>query len=35
MHLSDDAGDECGFPEREELVEKVADLLTHVEQLLK
>lgn len=31
----DDAGDECGFPEREELVEKVADLLTHVEQILK
>ena len=31
----DDAGDECGFPEREELVEKVAALLTHVEQILK
>jgi HEPN domain-containing protein len=30
----DDAGDDCGFPEREEVLEKVADLVAHVEQVL-
>jgi hypothetical protein len=30
----DDAGDDCGFPEREELLEKVAGLVAHVEQIL-
>ena len=31
----DDAGDECGFPEREELLEKVTRLVTHVDQIIK
>lgn len=30
----DDAGDDCGFPEREEVQEKVAALVTHVEQII-
>jgi hypothetical protein len=30
----DDAGDDCGFPEREEVLENVAGLLAHVEQVL-
>lgn len=31
----DDAGDDCGFPEREDVLEKVSTLLTHVEQSIK
>jgi len=31
----DDAGDECGFPEREEILEKVGGLVAHVERILK
>jgi HEPN domain-containing protein len=31
----DDAGDECGFPEREELLENVTRLVTHVELIIK
>jgi hypothetical protein len=30
----DDAGDDCGFPEREEVLEKVAGLVAHVESEL-
>lgn len=30
----DDAGDDSGFPEREEIREKVAGLVAHVERLL-
>lgn len=30
----DDAGDDCGFPEREEVLGKVAGLVAHVEQVL-
>gem|GEM_PF-3920599 len=30
----DDAGDDCGFPERDEVLEKVAGLMAHVEQVL-
>jgi len=30
----DDAGDDCGFPEREEVLEKVAELVAHVEQII-
>ena len=30
----DDAGDDCGFPERDEVLEKVAGLVSHVEQVL-
>ena len=30
----DDAGDDCGFPERDEVLEKVAGLVAHVEQVL-
>ena len=30
----DDAGDDCGFPEREEVLEKVDVLVAHVEQIL-
>ncbi len=34
VHLRyDDAGDDCGFPEREELLEKVAGLVAHVEKI--
>lgn len=28
------AGDDCGFPERDEVIEKVAGLVAHVEQVL-
>jgi len=30
----DDAGDDCGFPEREEIHGKVAGLVSRVEQVL-
>ena len=30
----DDAGDDCGFPEREEVLEKVAGLVAHVEGIM-
>jgi len=30
----DDAGDDCGFPEREEVLDKVASLLDKVEQII-
>jgi HEPN domain-containing protein len=30
----DDAGDDCGFPERAEVLEKVAGLVAQVEQVL-
>ena len=30
----DDAGDDCGFPERDEVLVKVAGLVAHVEQVL-
>ena len=30
----DDAGDDSGFPEREEVLEKVTKLVAHVEQVL-
>lgn len=30
----DDAGDDCGFPEREELLDKVASLLEQVERII-
>lgn len=30
----DDAGDDCGFPEREEVVEKITALVVHVETVL-
>ena len=29
----DDAGDDCGFPEREEVLEKITELVVHVEEL--
>lgn len=30
----DNAGDDCGFPERDEVLEKVAGLVAHVERVL-
>jgi len=30
----EDAGDDCGFPEREEVLGKVAGLVSRVEQVL-
>lgn len=30
----DDAGDDCGFPEREDVLDKVTELVVHVESLL-
>ena len=30
----DDAGDDCGFPEREDVLGKVAGLVTHVERVI-
>ncbi len=30
----DDAGDDCGFPERDEVLENIAGLVAHVEQVL-
>lgn len=29
----DDAGDDCGFPEREDVLEKITDLVTYVEDM--
>jgi len=30
----DDAGDDCGFPEREDVLEKISGLVAHLEELL-
>lgn len=31
----DDAGDDCGFPEREEVLEKISGLVVHVAEVVK